>query len=385
MQDVLMSKQKIIKKLETEIIDTVNIALVSTRKSNNIINVILIKDHNYELFEEYCLSFSDESNTMYESTNKHTFVTLDFEFNQNKKHALMQLYFDNKINHYIFLVNPYQVTSTFTKNILENHHVIKLLHGSESLDIPFINQTFCNSKDSFTKFINSTYDTRFACEYVKTYTNHINKEPLDIKCSLYTALLHYKVINKKQYDQLIELCNSMIHMSIINWDINKLRPEQIKYAYMDTVYLRHLYKNIIDVAKKHDQVYQGLKVIPSFFRLLCLTRQGYDTTINDIKNIYDPLNSYIIKDSNKTLFDYYNDTIINITLSNKLEPQSFLFVQTFRKMCTTFFKSVIYNYVLSKHDVYLDKNTKNTKKYNNVTTRYKRINILLKSMRLFFQ
>lgn len=352
------------KKLYMNVIDTVSISAVSTQKTKKTVDVVLIDSAS--LFDEFCMSFQSEAKIIHETmNNKHSFLSLDFEFNINRQHALMQLYFENLKTRCIVIIDPSIVSSKFSECILENHHIIKLLHGSESLDIPYIAKTFCKKKEQFVKFINKTYDTRFACEYVKTYRNYINKKEGDMKCSLYIALLEFKVIDKKQYDYLIDLCGSMKHYSIINWDITKLNAQQIKYAYFDVLYLRHLYKNIIDESKKIPAIYTGLKYIPGLYRLWCLNKLEHDTSIQKMKNTYDSMDSNVIKETGKTMFTLLDEELK--TTVNGIQPYSFLLIPTFKKMCIVLFKSVLYPKMIAKyglkmkvshHDVSVPKITK---------------------------
>ena len=63
---------------------------------------------------------------------------------------------------------------------------IKILHGSESLDIPYIfDKVLLNNKHDILLFLRTIIDTRFLC--------------FDKKCSLYELLYSTKTINDKQY------------------------------------------------------------------------------------------------------------------------------------------------------------------------------------------
>ena len=95
------------------------------------------------------------------------FLGIDFEFN-TKKIALMQLLFeihkDNQIYKKYYIIYPPELDMTFFKeHILGNKNILKILHGSESLDIPYIvDDLFLpNEFDLLINFMTSMIDTRY--------------------------------------------------------------------------------------------------------------------------------------------------------------------------------------------------------------------------------
>ena len=135
---------------------------------------------------------------------KKLYIPIDYEFN-TKKIALMQMNFEleNNKNSFIFIFYPPELDSSsmeYLKNkIMCNNKIFKILHGSDSLDIPYtFNDFFEGNKENILKFTNTLIDTKYLCEY-HHYDNNIQE-----KCKIKELLLEHEVINKKQYDRLVD-------------------------------------------------------------------------------------------------------------------------------------------------------------------------------------
>lgn len=332
--------------------------------NNKKINVYKVNNNN--LFETFISLFYFDSilianhGYLLNLKVKHCFLTIDFE-KDIKKNMLMQLYFNHFKQNWIFIINPHdfsnELVSLFTKNILENKYIFKLMHGSDSLDIPFINSYFCkNSKISFSNFILHTYDTLLPCEYVTTYGNIINKQNNKVSCSLYNALLNFKVIDEKQYEYLSHLSDSMGEIWKINWNIHHLTSSQLKYSYYDVCYLRPLYKNIILESKKIN-VLIGIKFIADIYKLIWLSKTQCSDIVDTIKKENDDMNNYIIHEK-KTMNDYYDNIMLNYTLEGGLLLNVFAAINYIKKTCIALFKKIIYSQLSQKYVIYINKKDK---------------------------
>ena len=135
--------------------------------------------------------------------NYKNFKNQTFEFN-SKVIALMQINFEehniNKnqiINSFIFIIYPPNlkdgVYNFFIKKILCNKNIYKILHGSDSLDIPDIYYELIKDNELIIKFTNNLIDTRFLCEY------NIIENNLDDKCKIYYVLNRENIISDIQY------------------------------------------------------------------------------------------------------------------------------------------------------------------------------------------
>lgn len=225
---------------------------------------------------------------------KHKHVCIDFEFN-NGKIALMQIMFDTNI---IWLVDPTTIDmELFVNNILTNKHIYKVLHGADSLDIPYIYKHMLhNDKTKIIQFTNKLFDTRFLCEYYKISQNDTNP-----RCSLYTAYMYFKVIDEKK---LIELENiNTVPIYKIHWNINKLSDKQIKYAIYDVWYLKDLLDSIFKhILTNTPEQTNNYKIIIRLIRLTYLIR-------NNVINLNKYKEQLHKHNNNKKLLDLYNNIL----------------------------------------------------------------------------
>lgn len=190
-------------------------------------------------------------------------VCLDFEFN-NGKVALMQMLLNNTI----WITNPYTINKKlFIKKILTNKKIYKVLHGADSLDIPFL-YSYLSNKKYITKFTNKLFDTRLLCEYYKISQNDPNP-----KCSLYTALLYFKVIDNKKHQELTKFMEKPIYK--IKWSIDQLTPNLLNYVAYDVYYLQDLLTNIFkSVMTNTPNRVKEYKLIIKLIRLNYLARNN---------------------------------------------------------------------------------------------------------------
>ena len=172
-------------------------------------------------------------------------AALDFEFDSiNRKHimSLGQLiitYETDKINHSKIYLFDFRLFSKdqfnlFENLILINKSVVKILHGSESLDVPHLRKIM-TSEQNFRQFLNQMVDTRYLCA-----AHHIllNKKGQNLtKCNIYDAMKNVNVITDKKYHEL-----SSIKINYHKpWKIKKLSAKQITYAAGDVAFLFNLY------------------------------------------------------------------------------------------------------------------------------------------------
>ena len=93
--------------------------------------------------------------------------------------------------------------------------IIKIFHGGESLDFPYLINVIKDPEKIY-KFLRYSFDTKFLCEYYKSFKNEKQK------CNIYDAMLYFNVMTKEKYDELevINIKNGPIWK--VNWDnINK--------------------------------------------------------------------------------------------------------------------------------------------------------------------
>lgn len=200
------------------------------------------------------------------------YMAIDYEFN-TKKIALMQIMFQidkttNKqtntipIKRFYILYPPElnEKTIAYLKRYaMSNLNIIKLLHGSEALDIPYIvdefyQQELYNPKKSYrvVNFFMSFIDTRYLCEYLNMYYNKPNI------CRIYELLEMYNIIDSKIKLKLEQNEKEMGPIHELFIDINKLNNNKplIIYAIHDVVYLVDLYKSLkLSIIKQRPKDY----------------------------------------------------------------------------------------------------------------------------------
>lgn len=246
-------------------------------------------------------SLNEFNNYLDKIKYKKGFVAIDLEFN-NRNAALIQLNFviDNSKN--IWIIEPNnKLKNKFISNILINSNFIKILHGSESLDIPYMLK-YIGNKTMIVKFINQITDTRFICEYYNILHSEHNK------CSLYDALLLFNVIDKKKYEKLNNIPLKLGKIWKIKWNINKLEKNILDYVVYDVYYLVNLYKNLWKIIGK-DIIKINKLVSFTFLEKFGITNYNNNLHItDDINNIYE---QYILQN---------NDIIKYIQFTKKYYP-----------------------------------------------------------------
>lgn len=166
-------------------------------------------------------------------------IGIDFEFNRVnniRQIALCQINFTINSKSDIFLFYPPNIDINIFRKLLISDNIIKILHGSESLDIPYLYDNIIT--EEFRKdFCKNFFDTRYMCEYYNAINKIVNG-----KCKIYDLLLQMKVITQKRYDDLMKNDKMMGNIWDIFIDVRKLSNELAKYSIYDVLYLPQLYK-----------------------------------------------------------------------------------------------------------------------------------------------
>jgi hypothetical protein len=220
--------------------------------------------------DEHKKSFIQDCQKIYDITGKNgrTFCGIDFEFNMNWKLKTryigsMQIififdgekYHDKTFIKPIYVIDPSKLShldkELFIKYIIKSK-VIKIFHGSDSLDYPYIfNDLLKNDKHKFIEFINSSVDTRFLCEISKRIKSRIGVDVPSNKCSIYNALYDNDAINKETFNELTKIGDKINYNK--RWKVELLTYDQVIYSVYDVVYLYDLLEKIsnqIDICTK---------------------------------------------------------------------------------------------------------------------------------------
>ena len=279
-------------------------------------------------------------------------------------------FFANRTSKFIFIFNPNELdgiqTDLIIKYMFISNTISKIVHGSDSLDIPYLFQDFFMNNNLYIyDFTKNVIDTRFLCEYSKITSNYEDK-----KCSIYDALLHFNVINKNKYKYLVKINKSIgsYKEGTVIWNVHNMSKDNLKYAF---------YQQIIESSKNQTKdLYKSYKYIILLTRLIFLDKWGI-TSFKNIKMDTDPLNNYIVKFQNKsglnrelTMINIFNSVvdkiIIHLDNNSKIIIKYILEINYFKPTLITIFKKMVYSILTSNFVIY--KNKKN--QYNELPLTY---------------
>jgi len=235
------------------------------------------------------------------------YMGIDFEFN-TKKVALMQILFEIKkpestIKRYFIIYPPNldrEIYDYFKIYIMANSKILKILHGSESLDIPYLVEVFFDFDLSLTiDFFLSMVDTRYLCEYLNLERSEPNI------CKIYDLLEKTKIIDPLEKANLELNEEKMGHIYEIIIDINTITPELITYSIHDVVYLVDLFIHLkTEIIKSNPKNYYLLIDVQRY----CFMEKRGVTNIGDDLVIINQMNNYFYyinknTESNKYIID----------------------------------------------------------------------------------
>jgi len=224
-----------------------------------------------------------------EFNNDKTIIGLDFEFKkvsrESREIALAQINLENELdNAYIFIFYPPQLNKKgFGRfiRLLTNKSIVKVLHGGESLDIPYLFDSILKDEDNIKNFIYNLYDTKFLCEY-----HHIEKNKIG-KCSIYNLVEEFKIIGKKNIKHLQNLENKIGEIYLVNFDINNLNSNLIEYALYDVIYLPSLIKKIISISPIYKNTIKELTGIIYYYKRVKNTEfLEFSEKVNSFNNYF---------------------------------------------------------------------------------------------------
>ncbi len=261
-------------------------------------------------------------------------IGIDFEFNRinNKRQiALCQMNFERSKKSDIFLFYPPNIKISLLKKLLTTDNIIKILHGGESLDIPYLFNNII--KESKKEFCNNLFDTRYMCEYYNSVNN------LESKCKIYELLLNMKVINKNRYNDLMKNDKKLGDIWNILIDVKNMSKELVEYCINDVKYLPDLYRKF-----PKNEMYN--KIIPSIANINFILRN------NNSKNNLDYLFTNISKYNLTKYYENYNyidvyNTIFYwlMTIDNFYHLYS---INYFKKILEVMIKNILYHKLNNK-------------------------------------
>ncbi|AYV85444.1 MAG: hypothetical protein Satyrvirus17_4 [Satyrvirus sp.] len=316
--------------------------------------------------------------------NKRLYVGIDFEFT-NKKIQLSQLNFEHSTEPkgIIMIVGPNELGSTIIDDFVEmvfcNKYIKKILHGSDSLDIPYVYEHLLKlDPEKIIVFTRTLIDTRFLCEYYKLSRD----EPSDNKCSIYdddpkgSAIYYFGLISLEQQNKLAEVLHSLPPMHDIQWNIFKMSRSQIYYAQYDVLFLKYFYYIIINKATHDEKSEMGKKTVIELYkhvlneltRFVYLERREITFLMKKCKEEVDPINNYFVRKPNEILkmIDISNQVSTNInTINPKVNLDNIVKVNYFKGLIAILVRRLVYGILSRKCKIYKNKTTLWTDKLDN--------------------
>ena len=278
------------------------------------------------------------------------FIGCDFEFNRvqklSKDIALFQINLENDSNEgTLFIFYPPELNKEQLEvliKLLTDNYIIKILHGGESLDIPYLFDQVLKTTNNINNFCKNLYDTKYLCEYAHIQTNEIKK------CSIYFLLEEYKIITNKKIQDLEAIEKKMGPIYLIQIDIHKISNALFRYSLYDVLFLPELIKKFLNKETTYTQL------IPEISRLVFQYKRLPNFEINKIKNIVVTFNVHFIIMNNEAyllndIYNYYFLTLVEPTFNKIIQ------ITYFKEFLEIIFRYLVYKHIEKTNIIYESK------------------------------
>lgn len=336
-------------------------------KVDNEVNI----NHMNNIIKKFNLSSKDIS-------NKH-YLGIDYEFNKvsktDREVALMQINLENDSNDgYIFVLYPPELSKENNQillDLLTNTKIIKILHGSESLDIPYLFNQLLITKENIDNFCHGFYDTKYLCDYY-----HI-ESGVKGKCSIYNLLGDNKVITEKKIIELEKIEQKTGPIYLVEIKIHNMSDDILKYAFYDVIFLPELLKKFLSKSIVYTHIIPNISCLINNYKRNIekdyLFLEEFIQSMN-MNFLFDGYRIILLKDIWETYYWIMNDK--NKYFENLKE------IHYFKKFFETVTKFVVYYNIMKFFKVYKNKQDLadkiNWEKYYNWLSKYPHINKIIK-------
>jgi len=327
--------------------------------------------HMNNIIKKFNLSSQDIS-------NKH-YLGIDYEFNKvsktDREVALMQINLENDSNDgYIFVLYPPELSKENNQillDLLTNTKIIKILHGSESLDIPYLFNQLLITKENIDNFCHGFYDTKYLCDY--SYLEAGVKG----KCSIYNLLADNKVITENKIIELEKIEQKTGPIYLVEIKIHNMSDDILKYAFYDVIFLPELIKKFLSRSYVYKQVIPNISCLINNYKRNI--EEDYLLLEDSIQSmnmnfIYDGYRIVLLKDIWETYYWIMNDK--NKYLEKLKE------IHYFKKFFEIITKFIVYFNIIKFFKVFKNKqdlvDSFNWEKYYNWLSRYPHVNKIIK-------
>ena len=313
-------------------------------------------------------------------------VGIDFEFNNinNKRHiAMCQINLENTSNdaNIIFFypkdLNSNQMKSF--KRLLTTDKVTRILHGAESLDIPYLFDNILKKNSEQHLFGKNLIDTKYMCEYYHLKNNIINE-----RCKINYLIKQMNVMTLEQFDYLEKMEKKMGPIYNVIVDINKLNDLIILYTLTDVLYLPTLIKKF-----PNDIVYR--KLIPEINHFNIILKRKTNNFEDLFQSISKYNTNYLKYQNNEftqiiTLVEMYYNTLYFINDEFNSFPY-LIEINYFKKMFEVIIKFYLYNELVNNFEVWSSNTVMTNKQINlnevsKLLNKYETLNKYFSNLRL---
>jgi hypothetical protein len=336
-------------------------------KVDNNINI----QHMNNIIKKFNLSSQDIS-------NKH-YLGIDYEFNKvsktDREVALMQINLENDSNDgYIFVLYPSELSKENNQillDLLTNTKIIKILHGSESLDIPYLFNQLLITKENIDNFCHKFYDTKYLCDY--SYLEAGVKG----KCSIYNLLADNKVITENKIIELEKIEQKTGPIYLVEIKIHNMSDDILKYAFYDVIFLPELIKKFLFRSIVYTEI------IPNISCLINNYKRNLEKDYLLLEEIIQTMNIYFIFDGNQLIFlkDIWETYYWIMNDKNKY-LEKLKEIHYFKKFFEIITKFIVYYNIIKYFKVFKNKkdivDSFNWEKYYNWLSRYPHVNKIIK-------
>ena len=289
---------------------------------------------------------------LFNNLNSERFLGIDFEFNRSldntmREIALFQINLEtNDENAYIYMFYPPDLNNEqikILKSMLLNSNIKKIIHGGESLDIPYLFNNLFKNNDEQIEFCKNIFDTKYLCEFYNSENNLIEN-----KCKIYYLLKQMDVVSNSQFDYLLQNEEDMGPIYNIRIKVDDMSEALINYCAYDVLYLPHLYK-------KFPQRDKYQKIIPELTSVHFILKQT--DFFQKYFKLISEYNNYFTIHNKKKLVEYYQEIMKLL----KEKYKNVIEITYFRKFFEIIIKYICYSIIISNYDVYENKEIKLTK------------------------
>jgi len=345
--------------------------------NNKIYKILLVDTPDKIIFmSNFFKNFIEQQN---KNLEKKFYLGMDFEYNRVRKTqrdiALFQINLENDIDNegYIFVFYPPELNKSDCQILIDlicHPKMIKIIHGGESLDIPYLFDQLIKDEKNIYNFCKNLYDTKYLCEYYHLDVNSENK-----KCSIYYLLEEQKIITSKQFNDLESIEEKTGPIYLIDIKIHNINFDVFRYSLYDVLFLADLIKKFLGKSKIYTELIPEISQIVFQYKR---NIKSVNLNFNELKENINKFNIRYVEENNtkyqlNNFYEYYYLTLYDKSgLWDKIKKITY-----FKDFFETILKYVIYESISNRQTIYINKSqiSEKIRKYD--FSYYKNLNELI--------